>query len=56
MKIELDIKEPNDNTNENHGSISIKMDRKYAYINYQGKNIVVDADELHKSINALYLA
>lgn len=54
MKIELDIKEPGNNTNENRGSISIKMDKRYAYIKYQGKNIVVDTDELYRSINALY--
>ena len=54
MKIELDIKEPGNNTNEKQGTINIYMDQRYAYINHRGKNIIVDAEELYKTINTLY--
>ena len=54
MKIELSIKVPNDNTNTPHGSITLKSDRKYTYITYKDKTIVVDADEMYRAIDALY--
>lgn len=53
MKIELDIKEPGNNTNEDHGKINIQVKGKFAYIRHQGKDIIVDADELYKAIYAL---
>lgn len=54
MKIELDIKEPGNNTNEYNGNINIRMDHRFAYIKHQNKDIIVDAEELYKAINALY--
>ena len=53
MKIELDVKEPGNNTNENHGTIGICVKGQFAYIRYQGKDIIVDVNELYKAISAL---
>ena len=57
MNITLDIKKPSDNTNTDHGDINIKIKGSFAYISiskFQGQDIVVNADELYRAINALY--
>lgn len=54
MRIELDVKVPRDNTNANHGNVNIRMDNRFAYIRSEGKDIIVDAEELFRAVNALY--
>lgn len=54
MEIKLDIKVPNDNTNEPHGFINLKTDNRYTYISTENNTIVVDSNDLYKAINVLY--
>jgi len=54
MEIKLDIKVPNDNTNAPHGNIKLRTDRRYTYITAGESTIAIDADEMYRSIIALY--